>query len=217
MITQKLAAQVIIDILNSEMNMPPNSVWLREQNRTIPNDDGLYIAVGLVGAQTLGNVTEMQTIDTIGNGAFQANAFNLDAFQNGYPQQFEVNQLQQQEAIQIDIFSSAKNNLALFRNWEVIAALQSFFSQQQQEANSFKIFRIPRSFVDTSSAEGGSMLQRFTITIMAFVWYRKQKAMGDYYDDFTVRVDDENTIGNVTPLLEFEITENTPPPFGDAI
>lgn len=200
MITSSLASQVIVDILNHEMNMPKNSVWLREQNRTIPNDNQLYIAVGLVSAQTIGNVTEMQSLINP--------ATNL-------PDEYEVNMVQQQEAIQIDILSSATNNYALFRNWEVIAALQSFYSQQLQEKNHFKIFRIPRSFVDTSSAEGGSMLQRFTITIVAFVWYRKQKLMGDYYDDFTVRADDEKTIGTTHPLLEFEITESTPPPLGE--
>lgn len=200
MITESLASQVIIDILNEEMDMPPNAVWLREQNRTIPNDNGLYMAVGLVGAQTIGNTTEMQTLTNPATNA---------------PAQYEINTVQQQEAIQIDILSSAVNNYAMLRNWEVIAALQSFYSQQLQEQNNFKIFRIPRSFVDTSSAEGGSMLQRFSITIMAFVWYRKQKLFGDYYDDFTVRVDDEKTIGTGSPLIEFEITEDTPPPFGE--
>lgn len=197
MITQNLASQIIIDILNHEMDMPPNAVWLREQNRTIPNDNGLYIAVGMVSAQTIGNVTEIQTL-TVPPATD--------------PAAYEVNMLQQQEAIQIDVLSSAVNNYALFRNWEVIAALQSIYSQQLQEKNNFKIFRIPRSFLDTSSAEGGSMLQRFSITIMAFVWYRKQKLLGDYYDDFTVREDDEKTIGTDSPLIEFEITATTPPP-----
>lgn len=196
MITQQLASQVIIDILNHEMNMPANSVWLREQDRTIPNDNGLYMAVGLTDAQTIGNTAEMQMLVV---------APSTD------PVPYEINTLQQREAIQIDIFSSAASNKAMMRNWEVVAALQSFYSQQLQELNNFKIFRIPRNFIDTSSAEGGSMLQRYTITIMAFVWYRKQK-IADYYDDFTVRVDDENTIGTDTPLIEFEIDEDTPPP-----
>lgn len=195
MITEQLAAQVIIDILNNEMNMPANSVWLRQQNRTIPNDNGLYIAVGLVSAQTIGNVTSMETI----SGS-----------------QYEVNEVMQQEAIQIDLLSSAVNNYAMLRNWEVVAALQGFYSQQLQELNNFKIFRVPRSFVDTSSAEGGSMLQRYSIVVTAFVWYRKQTLLnpplGDYYDDFTTRADDVVTINTDTPLIEFEITPSTPTP-----
>lgn len=191
MITEQLAAQVVIDILNNEMDMPKNSVWLRQQNRTIPNDNGLYIAVGLVSAQTIGNVTTMETIDNA---------------------QYEINQVLQQEAIQIDLLSSAVHNYAMLRNWEVVAALQGFYSQQLQELNNFKIFRVPRSFIDTSSAEGGSMLQRYSITIMAHVWYRKQTALnpplGDYYDDFTQEVSDNET----GELFNFEINEDTPPP-----
>jgi hypothetical protein len=191
MITQQLASQVIIDILNNEMDMPQNAVWLRQQNRTIPNDNGLYIAVGLVSAQTIGNVTTMETISN---------------------EQCEVNQVMQQEAIQIDLLSSAESNQAMLRNWEVVAALQGFYSQQLQELNNFKIFRVPRSFIDTSSAEGGSMLQRYSITIMAFVWYRKQTLLnpplGDYYDDFTQQVSDDQT----GELFSFEINADTPPP-----
>jgi hypothetical protein len=189
-----IASQIIANILTEEMNMPANSVWLRDQNKTIPNDNGLYIAVGMTSAQTIGNVTEVQTISDT---------------------QYEVNMLQQRETIQIDIFASSETNQALFRNWEVIAALQSLYSQQQQELNNFKILRIPNSFLDTSSAEGGSVLQRYSITIMALVWYRKQKLLGTYYDDFTVRCDDEKTIGTDNPMLEFEITADTPPPLGD--
>lgn len=192
MITQQLASQVIIDILNQEMSMPANCVWLRQQNRTIPNDNRLYIAVGLVGAQTIGNVTTMLSTDE--------------------PAEYQVNNVMQQEAIQIDLLSNASSNLAMLRNWEVVAALQSFYSQQQQELNNFKIFRVPRSFVDTSSAEGGSMLQRYSITIMAFVWYRKQKLLnspqGDYYDDFTQEVIDDET----GEIFNFEITPDSPPP-----
>lgn len=195
-----LASQLIIQILTQEMELPVNSVWLREQNRTIPNDNGLYIAVGMITAQTIASTTEMQTL------------INPTTNQ---PAQYEVNTVQQREAIQIDVLSSAVNNYALLRNWEVIAALNSFYSKQLQEQQNFKIFRIPQSFIDTSSAEGGSMLQRYTLTIMAFVWYRKQKLLGDYFDDFKVQADDEKTIGTATPLLQFEINEQTPPPLRD--
>jgi hypothetical protein len=198
MITHQLASQVIIDILNTEMNMPPNSVWLRDQNKTIPNTNGMFIAVGLVNASTMANITEIQTYDA--NGKIIPNSQPGTAY--------EVNQVQQQEAIQIDILSSAANNYAMLRNWEVIAALQSLYSQQLQEQNNFKIFRIPRSFVDTSSAEGGSILQRYSITIVCHVWYRKQKLLGTYYDDFNVAV----TTETANPAFEFEVTKDTPPP-----
>jgi len=197
--TTNLASQVIAAILIEEMGLSTQAVWLREQNKTIPNDNGLYISVGLVSSQTVNNITEIQEI-TIAPAVT--------------PSPYEVNLVQQQEAIQIDILSSAQSNLALMRNWEVIAALQSIYSQQMQEQYCFKIFRIPRSFVDTSSAEGGSMLQRYSITINAFVWYRKQKLLGTYYDDFTTGYYTDRN-GALTEEFQFEINSTTPPPLGD--
>lgn len=185
-----LSSQYIVDIINQEMSMPPSTVWLRDQNRLFPNDTQLYIIVGIVSAITASNVTYMedQGVDNI-------------------PEEHQINEVIQQENIQIDILS--RSNAAITRNWEVIAAMQSFYSQQVQEKNNFKIFRIPRSFVNTPYAEGGSQLNRYTITIPCLVWYRKDKLLnsplGDYYDDFTTRVDDENTIGTPAPLIEFEI------------
>lgn len=181
-----LASQYLVKILNAEMDMPANSVWVREQNRKIPNDNGLYISVGFVSAQPNYNVVRMEEIGGV---------------------QKQISEVQLLERIQIDIFSNS--NDALTRNWEVIAALQSFYSQQIQELYNFKIFRIPSNWLDTSAAEGGSMLKRFTITIACFVWYRKIKAMptvlGDYYNDFTQRVDDAATIGTNNPMVKFEI------------
>lgn len=187
---RRLTAQVIVDILKQEMCLADDAVWVRNQNVLIPNDTGLYIIVGMRESYPIANVTKMTTVQ---------NGNDVDAYQ--------VCEITQREIIQIDIVS--RSNAALLRNWEVTAALQSFYSQQQQELNNFKIFRIPRSFVDSSESEGPAQLNKYSISIACFVWYRKTtqltSPLGDYYDDFTTRVDDENTIGTDTPLLEFEI------------
>lgn len=192
---QNLSSQIIVNIINEELGMPTGSVWLRDQNKVIPNDNGLYIIAGIVSAITVANVTEMQQIDNV---------------------QTQVSTVQQQENVQVDVLSNS--TAAMTRAWEVIAAMQSFYSQQQQELNNFKIFRIPRNFVDTSDTEGGSTLKKYSITIPCLVWYRKSKAMpivlGDYYDDFATRLDDYKTIGTNKPIAEFEITPETPPPYG---
>ena len=174
-----IASQIIVGILSEEMGMPPDSVWLRDQNKKIPNDDGLYIVVGMVSAQTICVETYLK---------------------NGSPP-IEVNEVQQRENIQIDVLS--RSNAAIMRNWEVLAALRSIFSIQQQETNDFKIHRLPDNFINTSAAEGGYQLNRYTLTFPTFVWYRKSKPMlpagDDYYDDFTTREDNEKTIGTDTP------------------
>lgn len=182
-----LTSQIYIQILRQEMGLKADRIWIRDQNRLIPQDKGLFVIVGFVSGFTVSNVTFMeQQTET----------------------QHQISQVQIRENIQIDIMS--RSNEALERQWEIIAAMQSFYSQQLQELNNFKIFRIPQSFINSSFAEGGSLLNRFTIVMPALVWYRKDtllaSPLGDYYDDFKTRVDDAKTIGTDEPLIEFEIT-----------
>lgn len=193
-----LASQIIIQVLMNRMKLTQDRIWIRDQNRLIPTDTGLFLIVGIVNApQIMSNITSMEsvTVDDITT-------------------EHEITMVQQREEIMIDILS--RNNDALLRNWEVVGALNSFYSQQLQEKNSFKLFRTPNSLINTSAAEGGSNINRFSISVSAFVWYRKDtklnSPLGDYYDDFTQRVDDEQTIGTDNPLIEFEITPDTPAP-----
>ena len=193
-----LASQIIINILTEEMCLDPDSIWIRDQNRKIPDDKTLFLVVGMVNAPTvMCNTTSVEY-----------------SVVNSETVMTEINQVQQREEIMIDIFS--RSNEALFRNWEVVAAMQSIYAQQQQELNNFKIFRQPISIVNTSGAEGGSNINRFSITVAAFVWYKKDKSrkspLGDYYNDFTTRVDDDKTIGTDNPIAEFEFTPDSPPP-----
>ena len=195
--TDSLAIQIVIDILTEEMSLDPQRIWVEDQNHAIPPDKGMFIVVGMHDAKVMSNTSYM-VAETV----------------NSVTTQHQISQVQQREDIQIDILS--RSNEAIFRNWEIVAALQSFYSQQQQELYNFKIFRIPASVVKTSGAEGGSNINRFTITISAFVWYKKDtllaSPLGDYYDDFTTRVDDDVTIGTDNPIAEFEITPDSPPP-----
>lgn len=188
-----LAEQVIIDILKERMTLADSQVWIRSQNRKIPADTKLYLIVGMVSTQVVSAQTYMeeQIIDTL-------------------TKQVEINRVQTLENIQIDILS--RSNDAITRRWEIVAALKSIYAQQKQEANYFKICREPSSFLDISSAEGSSQLNRFSITIPCFVWYKKETVLEDsydYYDKFTQRVDDAKTIGEENGLIEFSLGEWT--------
>lgn len=203
MLNNRIPAQVLRDILIREMVLPPDTVWIRDQNKLTPNDDRMYVIIGTVAVTGMSVDTTMIQED-------------IDPPPDDPPftQQVEISQVNQRESIQIDIVS--RSNDALKRHWEMLAALNSIYSKQQQEANYFKIFRLPNAFVNTSLAEGGSQLNRFSLTFSCFAWYRKRKVLsesgGDYYDDFTTRVDDANTIGTDKPLIEFEITPESDPP-----
>ncbi len=189
---QSITAQRFVDIINFEMEMPQNAVWVRNEDKVIPADKGLYIIVGMNNSFTISNnvYVEYKTVNT-----------------KTVP--YQISQLQQQENIQIEVVS--RGNLGRQRVQEVLMALQSIYAQQVMEKFSFKIFRIPRSFVDASTAEGGSMINRYSITFASMVGYCKEKQLvspyGDYYNDFHQRVDDEKSIGTDDPIVEFEINQ----------
>lgn len=191
----RLVEQVIIDILRHEMGFAENSIWIRDQNRKIPNDTGFYCIVGMVDSKPYASQSRMETVGPDPDGKYQ---------------QVEVSRFQSRDNIQIDILS--KDKVAVTRRWEIIAALKSIFAQQQQEKFQFKIASIPTSFVNSSNAEGGSQLNRYSIIVPCLVWYKKSKPLspddGSFYDDFHTRVDDENTIGTEKGLIEFEIKGN---------
>lgn len=183
---KRLTAQIIIDIIREEMTIPSNQIWIRNQSTKIPNDNNLYIIVGVISSIPQSNNVYMATVQDM---------------------QIQINQSNIKEMVQIDVVSHA--NVALTAYNDVIMALNSYYSQQQQELNNFRIYPLGINVADTGSAEGASMLNRYSITVPVMAWYRKEKLLnsplGDYYDDFTARVDDDNSIGTDKPIAEFEI------------
>ena len=181
----------MIRIIADFMALDADQIWVRDQNIDIPADERLYISVGMIGVpSSVHSKSEIETRDIAGQDVV-----------------FEINSLQRLETIQIDIMSRSIE--AQQRNWEVVAAMKSIVGRQAQEENAFRIFEQSISVVNTSDTEGGSKLNKITVTIPAYVWYKKETQLsdtsGDYYDKFSTRVDDEETIGTPTGLIEFEI------------
>lgn len=192
-----LVSQIIVDILVNELSLSDQDVWVDNTNVDIDQGGDLKIAVGLVSSQVMSSVSQIETravpvVDSV----------------------FEVQTVRLQEQIQIDVMS--KGVEALQRRWEVVAALTSIYAQQKQEENTFKIGKIPNSFVSTSAAEGSSQLARYTLSFSCLTWYSKEKSISAnckrYYDKFPTRVDDKDTIGTGTGIIEFTIDENTESP-----
>lgn len=180
--------QILVDIIKSEMSLANNNVFVATQNKQISNDTSLYVTVRLVDAPIYANNRK-----TVKNGDI-----NADVEQAVYVK----------ENMQIDVFSAS--NLAITRRYEILLALNSVYSIQKQEEEEFKIFQVPVNFVNSSGAEGGSEIYRYTATISCFRTYRKStnitEITGDYYNDFDTRVDDKDTISTDTGLIEFNIT-----------
>jgi len=157
--------KVVADILQTELGLTNGHVLLSYQQFKLPSDSGLYIILNNISGKAIGN-----------NNYFDSTLIGMQ----------ETQQVAMHEIVQIDLMSA--DNSARTRKIEVIAALMSKYSQQQQEINTVKIGRIPSEFSDTSSLEETQFLYRFTMTIPIFSLYTKTKIIADYYDNFTQEV-----------------------------
>lgn len=188
-----LVEQVIVDILSKQLPLDDQRIWIREQTRSVPNDTGLYVVVGFVNSPTV--ISSVTDVIYVPQPDTDPVIYDVK----------EIGQVIMREDIQVDVGS--RDNSAVQRHWEIIAALHSIYCQQKQEENYFKIFRLPNSFANTSGPEGGSNLNRFSLVFSVQVMYRKENTLSgyDYYDDFKTRVDDEKSIGTEHGIIEFEI------------
>jgi len=180
--------KLIVDIIATEMSIDSQNIWIGSQNIEIPNTEDLFIIVSMIDTKVISNRNTTETTETTIT---------------------EYQEVLTRENIQIDIMSST--NEARQKRVNIIMALKSITSQQSQEANNFRIYRIPSSFVNSTEAEGGSQLNKYSIVIPVMCWYRKSAVLSsstsDYFDTFTTRADMEDTIGETEGAIEFTITE----------
>lgn len=218
---QKPTEEIFVELIRDFMGLQANQVVVRDQNFKIPADQRIYVIVGMVDSRPYSAQSYIETSSvTEPNYVFDG----VDAVYDGVDRVIdgftyidtvvEKTRSQIRENIQIDIMSRDKK--AILQKNDVYLAVNSIRCKQAQEAYNFKIARIPTNFVNTSAAEGGSNLNRFTMTIPCLTWYEKQTILSetedDYYDQFRTRVDDEKTIGTPEGIFEFEITPTTPDP-----
>lgn len=149
------------DILQTELDIPTDRIYIYNQKIMQPTNAGLYIAVGILQAKPFANTNSFD-----GTGANSIQSVNM------------------MTTLMLNIIS--RDTSALNRKEEVIAALISNYSQTQQYANSFMIGRIPPGgqFVNLSEGDGAAIPYRFNISVNMQYFYKKVVPV-DYFDDFT--------------------------------
>ena len=192
---QKEIEMILIDILSRELELP--LVYGKDKKN---NDIPVFVR-GFNDAK-LGKIKELQIVVTELNKKVMSSNSKID-FTVDPP--IERQSVQLSSFIQIDLVS--KNRDAVNRGWEVITGLTSNYSKRMQEKYNLKIFKIPQSFNNTSGAEGGSNLNRYTIVISSFIWQYKEKILTEYFNSFQTKADNENSLGNGTGI-EIEEGEN---------
>ena len=173
----KITLDFIRDIILHELSLDEDQVVIYNQKWDIPADDRLYITIEYNGTPRI---------------LCSRNVYNsvTDA---------EEQNLNTQESIVIGLLS--RGLLALQRKEEVLMALASIYSQQQQEENSFQIGYVA-PIQNLSELEASALLYRFDIPIMVFAWYFKTKT-SDFYNSFTGRVKTEEvTVDFTQPVVD---------------
>lgn len=152
--------KVIANIIQTELGLGDGFVMLDYEKNFIPTTQGLYVALAYGDEHPIGN-----------------NNYSVPV-PEGMTEIQEVSMLHE---VVIDALSF--NEEARVRKEEIIAALNSVYSQGAQQSNLMSIARIPRGFVNASSLEETKRLNRFVITVTVTALHRKVKPVS-YYDQF---------------------------------
>lgn len=155
--------EYIVDIIRKEMNLNQQNIWIHSQNRKIPpQSQELYVTVGCVDFLPISSKSR------------------FDAENNS-----EIQTVYGRASVQIDILSRSRE--ARIRRAELLMALNSYYSKEVQDKHQFRIFELPARFINTSSLEGGSEINRFSLIIRAMISEDKVKET-DYYDTFNAKI-----------------------------
>lgn len=192
--------QILTDILVTCMELDSQRVFIEDKNHNIDTTSGLQITLRVTDSKVISSINRLE-----------------DKTVEGETGTFEVSAVTMRENVTIDAYSSIEgadhSEDVLSRRWEIVAALSSIYAQQKQDEHGFKIFKVPNAFINTSAAEGGSQLARYTLSFAAMVCYKKNRLLSQdsnmHYDSFRTRVDDEVSIDTDTGIIELTIDENT--------
>lgn len=179
---------IIQDILLQELSLPTSygtvngkvvpSVYIVAPNISLGTTDKLQIGIQSIGSKIVSNHVRSEYVaGTTGDDTMtQHNEATID------------------DNLQIDI--SSKNSDARTRRHEVFMALNSYFSKQLQEKYGFRIFGLPSGFMNTSAAEGGTVVYRYSITFQCQYMrvYSRTVTGYDYYKTFPAEVINDSAL-----------------------
>ena len=170
---------IIQEILTHELDLPTSygtvngkvvpSVYIVAPNISLGTTDKLQIGIQSIGCKIISNHVREEYVPSPTGGNDSMVQYNEAVIDDN---------------IQIDI--SSRNNDARIRRHEVFMALNSYYSKQAQETYGFRIFGLPSGFMNTSAAEGGTVVYRYSITFQCqYMRVYSRTVVGyDYYKTF---------------------------------
>lgn len=150
------------DIIQNQLQLPNDHIFLWNQKIFQPTDSDLYVIVSMQSCKPFGNVNSPLASDGSQVQQFVAMYAKLD----------------------IDIIS--RGPAARDQKEQVVLALNSIYSQQQQEANGFYIGKLPLTggFINLSQVDGAAIPYRYRISV-AMQYQMGLNQSVPYFDTFT--------------------------------
>lgn len=182
---------IIQDILLQELSLPTSygtvngkvvpSVYIVAPNISLGTTDKLQIGIQSIGSKIVSNHVRSVFVPSSTGGADTMTQYNEATIDDN---------------LQIDI--SSKNSDARTRRHEVFMALNSYFSKQLQEKYGFRIFGLPSGFMNTSGADGGSTIYRYSITFQCqYMRVYSRTVVGyDYYNQFPANMQNDGGLSD---------------------
>ena len=153
--------KIIADIISHEMNISPDRIFIYNDGRELPKDDNLYIVLSVMSRPPFGVKSSWKETET---GLVEVQTLNV------------------QETIIASAVS--KNTDARTRAYEVQMAVNSVFSEKQQELYGCHISMIA-PVRDMSFLENTARLNRFDTEITVLAAYQKIKDI-DYFNTIQI-------------------------------
>lgn len=198
--------ELLCDILKNQLGLDSNHIYLWDQKINMPTDSGLYVAVSMLNCKPFGNNISYETIPTgpstnlfgFRSYVYPANpgvtplndysSYNTGWYWLSYQQTINgalasVQTLNMMATVDIDIISRGPE--ARDKKELVLLALQSVYSEQQQEANSFYISKLPvgSRFTNLSNIDGAAIPYRYNIS-MGVQYFIENTQTISYFNQF---------------------------------
>jgi len=154
--------KILRDIIKDSMSLTDQQIWLENLDFKISEQKGLFVIIQQTNSNSYSTTNRYK--EDVGQTKIQENITSLT-----------------REEYLINIMS--KDTSARTRKEELILALNSYKSQDEQAKYDFKISQIG-NMVNLSELEGSGMLTRYGLTISVLARYNLTRDV-PYYDTFS--------------------------------
>lgn len=153
---------IIVDVIRTRLGLTNDQIWQYNQPKVIPNTfSGVFVIVHYMGSGPLAVTSQFAAVD--------------DTF-------VETVSTQEQELFSIEIISRDGSAKTMYP--QIMAALKSTYSVQQQEKYNFRIAQNPINVKNISAQDGGSMLTKIIVDTFLLAWSQYSSSV-DYFDQFS--------------------------------